>query len=57
VLVWHLYTILVADFAAAHACFIRIGLGVFERGENLLQNGIPHIVFRFSQLSEIALES
>jgi len=28
---------------------------VFERGENLLQNG--HFVFRFSQFSEIALES
>jgi len=30
---------------------------VFERGENLLQNGILHLVVRFSQLSEIALES
>jgi len=24
VLVWHLYTILVADFAATHGCFIFI---------------------------------
>jgi len=27
-----------------------------ERGENLLQNGTPHLLFRFSQSSEIALE-
>jgi len=26
---------------------------VFERGENLLQNGILHIVFKLSQSSEI----
>jgi len=25
------------------------GLDVFERGKNLLQNGILHLVFRFSQ--------
>jgi len=30
---------------------------VFERGENLLPNGILHLVFRFSQPWEIALES
>jgi len=29
----------------------------FERGANLLQNGILHFVFTLSQLSEIALES
>jgi len=28
---------------------------VFERGENLLQNGILRFVFRFSQSSEIAV--
>jgi len=33
------------------------GLGVFERGEILLQNGILYSVFRFSQSSEIALQS
>jgi len=27
----------------------------FERRENLLQNSIPHFMFKFSQLSEIAL--
>jgi len=31
--------------------------GVFERGENFLQNGILHFVFRSSQSSEIALQS
>jgi len=31
------------------------GRDIFERGENLLYNGILHFVFRFSQLSEIAL--
>jgi len=36
--------------------FIKNDLGVFERGENLLKNGILHFVFRFSQLSEIALK-
>jgi len=30
---------------------------VFERAENLLQNGILHCVFGFSQSSEIELES
>jgi len=29
---------------------------VFERGGNLLQNGILHFVFRFNQLSEIAIK-
>jgi len=32
-------------------------LNVFEREEHLLQNGLLHFVFRFSQLSEITLES
>jgi len=36
---------------------IKNGQNVFERGENLLQNGILHFVFSFSQLSEIALKS
>jgi len=30
---------------------------VFERGEDFLQNGVLHFVFRLSQSSEIALES
>jgi len=36
---------------------IKNGLSVFKRGTKLLQNGILHFVFRFSQSSEIALES
>jgi len=36
---------------------IKNGLNdIFERGENLLQNGVLHFVFRFSQSSEMALE-
>jgi len=30
---------------------------VFERAENLLQNGVLHFVFWISQLSEIELQS
>jgi len=30
---------------------------VFERGENVLQNGILHFVFMLSQSSEIVLQS
>jgi len=30
---------------------------VFEKGENLLQNGILHFAFKLSQSSEIALLS
>jgi len=33
------------------------GLNVFERGGNRLHNSVLHFVIRFSQLSEIALES
>jgi len=36
---------------------IKNDLSVFERGEYLLQIGILHCAFRFSQLSEIALQS
>jgi len=35
---------------------IKNGLRVFERGENLLQNGILHFVFNLSQSSEIVLQ-
>jgi len=35
---------------------IKNALSVCERGEDLLQNGILHFVFRFSHSSEIALE-
>jgi len=48
---------LVAVVARRTGKIIKNGLDVFESGENLLQNGILHFVFRFSQLSEIALES
>jgi len=41
----------VADVAAPSTSkFIKIGLNVFERGENLLQNGISHRL-GFSQKS------
>jgi len=30
---------------------------VFERGENFIQNGILHFVFKLSQSSEIVLQS
>jgi len=33
------------------------GPRVFKRGENLLQNGILHFVFKLSQSSEIVLQS
>jgi len=36
---------------------VKNGLHVFDRGENLLQNGMLHFVFRFSQSLEITLES
>jgi len=41
----------VAAVAPRTSKFIKNGLNVFERRENLLQNGISHFVFRFSQLS------
>jgi len=44
-------TSLAAAVAPHTGRIIKNGLYVFERGENLL-----HIVFRFSQSSEIALE-
>jgi len=36
---------------------IKNYLRVFERGKNLLQNGILHFVFKLSQSSEIVLQS
>jgi len=36
---------------------IQNGLRVFERGENLLQNGILQFVFKLSQSSKIVLQS
>jgi len=36
---------------------IKNSLNIFERGENLVQNGLLHFEFRLSQSSEIALES
>jgi len=35
---------------------IKNGLRVFERRENLLQNGILHFAFKISQSSEIVLQ-
>jgi len=35
---------------------IKNGFNVFQRGENLLENGVLHFVFRLSQSSEIAFE-
>jgi len=49
-------TSLAAAVAPRAGKIIENGLHVFERGENLLQNGVLHFVFRFSQSSEIALE-
>jgi len=36
---------------------IKNGLSVFEREENLLQNGILHFEFKLSQSSEIVLQN
>jgi len=36
---------------------IKISLDVFERGENVIQNGILDFAFRLNQSSGIALES
>jgi len=47
----------VAAVAPRTGKIIKNGLNVFQGGENLLQNGILHFVFRFSQSSEITLES
>jgi len=50
-------TSLVATVAPRTGKFITNDHRVFEKGENLLQNGILQCVFRFSQSSEIALGS
>jgi len=42
-------TSLVADVVLITGKIIKNGLGVFERGENLLQNGLLHFVFKLSQ--------
>jgi len=39
VLVWHLYTILVTDFAAAHGCFI-IFIIVVRSQVSILNNNV-----------------
>jgi len=36
---------------------IKDGPSVFEREENLLQNGVLHFVFKLSQSSEIVLQN
>jgi len=50
-------TLLVAVVVPCTGKIIKNGLRVFERGENLLQNSILHFVFKFSQSSEIMLQS
>jgi len=47
-------TSLVAVVAPCTGKFIKNGLRVFKRGENLLQNGILHFVIRLSRSSVIA---
>jgi len=47
-----------SDGYSAHTRnIIKNKSNVFERGENLLQNGTLHSVFTLSQSSEIKLES
>jgi len=50
-------TSLVAVVAPRTDKIIISGLGVFEKGENLQQNGILHFAFKFSQSLEIVLQS
>jgi len=49
-------TSLVAAVVSRTGKIIKIGLSVFERGENLLQNGMV-FVFKLSQSSGIVLQS
>jgi len=50
-------TSLVVAVAPRTVKIIKNGLRVFERGEHLLQNGIPRFVFKLSQSSEIVIQS
>jgi len=50
------YTPHEGDLTCSH-CGTSYRRSHFERGENLLQNGILHFVIKFSQSSEKALES
>jgi len=50
-------TSLVATVAPRAGKIIKDRLRIFEIGENLLQNGILHFVFKLSQSSEIILQS
>jgi len=50
-------TSLAAAVAPCTGKIITNGLHVFERGENLLQNGILHFTFKLSQLPEIVFQS
>jgi len=43
---------LVTDVAPRVDKINKNGLSVFERGDNLLQNGILHFVFKLSQSSD-----
>jgi len=42
---------------ASQAKLSKIASNIFERRENLLKNGVLHIIFRISQLSEIKPQS
>jgi len=46
-----------AAAVASHTGKIMKNGHVFERGENLLQNGILHLAFNSSQSSEIVFQS
>jgi len=50
-------TSLAAAVAPRTDKIIKNDIRVFEIGENLLQNGIPHFVFKLSQSLEIVLQS
>jgi len=47
---------LALDAAPLTGKIIKNRLSVFERGDNLLQNGMLHLVIWISQLSKIALQ-
>jgi len=50
-------TSLVAPVVPRAGKIIKNGHRVFEREENLLQNGVLHFVFKLSQPSELVLQS
>jgi len=50
-------TSLAVAVAPRTGIIIKNDLHVFERGQDLLQNGILHFVYKLSQSSEIVLQS